>query len=114
MPRAPLALLLVAVTLLSMSGCTASVGDSCETNVSCLSISNSATCDLSVFEGYCTVRDCVRNNCPDDAVCVRFDEVNSYCMRACDVDDECRSGHTCRRDRGEFSSMGFCYVAPPS
>lgn len=88
------------------TACSAEIGDTCGTNVECASMPG-AICDISIPEGYCTFSNCRPNGCPDNAVCVDFDDVSSYCMRYCEDNDECRDGHVCRKDRG---SKGFCYL----
>jgi len=69
-----------------------------------------AICDVTAPGGYCTLEGCDRESCPDGAVCVDFNEHESFCMAFCDDDRECRTGYVCRTDVGP---AGFCYVAPP-
>lgn len=103
-------LLLVLGAMLSFSAaCAPSIGDTCETNVEC-DTGAGETCDVSVPGGYCTVADCSPNACPSASVCIRFDEVNAYCLKACEADDDCRDGYVCRKDQGE---QGYCYIAKP-
>ena len=89
------------------TGCSASIGDTCSTNVECSASMPGTICDISIPEGYCTLAGCQPNGCPDDAVCVRFDEESAYCMLNCEDDSDCRDGHTCRKDKGDY---GFCYL----
>lgn len=89
--------------------CAPSIGDTCETNVEC-DTGAGETCDVSVPGGYCTVADCTPNACPDSSVCIRFDEVNAYCLKVCEADSDCRDGYACRKDQGD---QGYCYVAKP-
>ena len=99
------------LALLSLSAaCAPAVGDECASNLECDTNSGSI-CDVSVPGGYCTVSDCVPNGCPDDSVCVRFDDVNAYCMKGCQETSECREEHICR-DVGTYGDQGygFCYV----
>lgn len=95
----------------TLLGCQPAIGDECITNLEC-DTQSGAICDVSVPGGYCTVPDCVPNGCPDDSVCVRFDEVTAYCMKGCLGDADCRAEHTCR-DLGAYGEdgYGFCYVA---
>ena len=106
------ALLSAALLSAALCGCQPSVGDVCQSNVEC-GATEGAICDVSVPQGYCTVAGCVPNGCPEDSVCVRFDEQTSYCMQICLSDGECREEHTCR-DVGTYAEEGFgyCYVAP--
>lgn len=55
------------------AGCGAEIGDSCERSIDC-SPDGDRICDRSESSpgGYCTVRGCDYESCPDDAVCVRF------------------------------------------
>ncbi|CAN0386267.1 unnamed protein product [Laminaria digitata] len=108
-----LALIFSLFLAISLTACTPAVGDECKSNLECDSSSAGGICDVSIPGGYCTVADCVPNGCPDDSVCVAFDEVTSFCMEACLEDGDCREGHACR-ERGTYgeTGYGFCYVAP--
>ncbi len=88
------------------------MGDPCQTNLEC-GQQNGAICDVSVPQGYCTVAQCVPNGCPDESVCVRFDEENAYCMKVCLGDGECREDHVCR-EIGTYGDegYGYCYISP--
>lgn len=92
-----------------MMACTPAIGDTCETNIEC-DTGAGEICDVSVAEGYCTLASCVPNGCPDDSVCIQFDENESYCMFFCETDSDCRANHVCRKDKGK---EGFCYVPAP-
>lgn len=85
-----------------LTGCTAVVGDACETQTDC---GRTMFCERSLPGGYCTLKDCRVSGCPSEGVCIAFDEDNSWCMFACDVDDDCRDGYRCVRD---FGGHGFC------
>lgn len=105
-------LLLAFALAFGPSACTPGIGDECETNFEC-DTQDGAVCDVSVPGGYCTVNDCVPNGCPDSSVCVEFNEIDSYCMSVCLVDDDCRPEHVCR-EVGTYGQegYGYCYVAP--
>ena len=104
------ALFLALVLSLGLTtACAPAIGDDCTNDAQC-STGDGEVCDISVEGGYCTVQDCQVNGCPDDAVCITFDQTSSYCMAYCEDDDECRDGQVCRRDIG---SEGFCYVPAP-
>ena len=84
------------------AGCAPQMGDSCDTSANC-SINGDRTCDVAQPGGYCTIFDCQANNCPDDAVCVRFNPDPARravvaCMRRCGGDGDCRQGdgYACR------------------
>ena len=97
--------------LLGLAACTgAEVGDECASNFECDS-QGGASCDVTVPDGYCTVRNCVPNGCPDGAVCVRFDERTNLCMKACQGGGDCRDDHVCAR-QGTYGEdgYGYCYV----
>lgn len=85
--------------------CSTNIGDECETTAEC---PTGAVCDITVPGGYCLVRNCERNLCPEDSVCVRFDRDTANCMKYCETQDECRDGHVCRDDIGPAN---FCYLA---
>lgn len=106
--------LLAFAMLLTASACNPAVGDECQSNLEC-DTSTDSVCDVTVPGGYCTVADCVPNGCPDDSVCVEFDDVTSNCMEACLKDGDCRDTHVCRAvgTYGE-AGYGFCYVAEGS
>jgi hypothetical protein len=83
-------------------GCSPAIGDSCSTAFDC-SITGDRVCDTARPSGACTVYGCEADNCPEDAVCVRFRPEESRlaftaCMRRCEV-----AGH-CRVDQG-FACM---------
>jgi hypothetical protein len=68
-------------------------------------------CDASEFEGYCTVEDCVPNECPNNAACVLFNPAvpgcapndrlqgsrisQQFCMAGCSTTSNCRDGYEC-------------------
>jgi len=83
-------------------GCAAEVGDECSTNTDC---GTELFCDSSMAGGYCTRSPCETNQCPEEAVCIRFDDNSTYCMKRCDSDGDCRGGYVCVR---EFGDAPFC------
>ena len=99
------------VALLSLalffSACGREIGDDCGTNVDC---GTGRICDLSQPGGYCTVSPCRPDYCPGESICVEFTPDDTYCMRRCDADEECRKGYLCvlghRADEQEYA--GFC------
>jgi len=66
-------ILALCAACLLVVGCGTQIGDSCESSIDC-SPEGDRICDLSESSpgGYCTVRGCDHDSCPDDAVCVRF------------------------------------------
>lgn len=98
--------LMGAMTLvLMLSGCRTVVGDSCESALDC---SDGLDCELTMPDGYCTRRECDTFGCPDEGICVVFDDYSSYCMQPCSEDAECRDGYICIQD---FGAHPFCHSA---
>lgn len=85
---------LLSLTLF-FSACGAEIGDECQSSVDC-SPEGDRICDLAQSGGYCTVKNCGPDACPDDALCVQFGTEprfeRRYCMAKCESDGECRSG----------------------
>jgi hypothetical protein len=91
-------------------GCTPQVGDSCQLSTDCGTTGN-LVCDTSQFEGYCTLLDCVPEQCPNDAACVLFNASEpgcgyddrtqgsplsqQLCMKTCSSNSDCRLGYVC-------------------
>ena len=104
---------LLAFFALTATGCTPSIGDSCQVSTNCSS-SGDRLCDLSQPGGYCTVFNCQPNKCPEEAVCIEFqpavpgcfyDDRNgqrsgkSFCAKRCDKDSDCRDQYKCADTR---------------
>lgn len=92
--RTALALALAAVALV---GCEKKIGDECSTDAEC---GTGRICDRASRDGYCTVSPCERDTCPEDSVCVEFDDESTWCMGTCDSSDDCRDGYTCDTETG--------------
>lgn len=101
--------LALAFGLAGLTGCTPSIGDKCVLSTDC-SLRGDRTCDTSQPGGYCTIRDCRGNTCPDDGACVLYEPTvpgcgfddqapsrvgRGYCMARCENDGDCRSGYVC-------------------
>jgi hypothetical protein len=98
--RFALALLFSSVTLV---GCGAEIGDDCSSSAEC---GQGRFCDRASRGGYCTVTPCIRNSCPENSVCVEFENEETYCMRVCGSTGDCdRSGYVCDKESGP---TGFC------
>jgi hypothetical protein len=107
-----LPLLVLLAGLLIGSGCAPAVGDACESSADCPG-GSSATCDTTAPDGYCTVTDCERGDCPGTSICIEFDRDVSYCLESCDEGADCRDDYACRFDKlPDDSPIGFCYVPP--
>ena len=78
--------------LLLSTGCGKEIGDDCSSNAEC---GVGRVCDLDSEDGYCTVTPCTPGSCPEEAVCVEFENLETYCMRGCGSDDDCRGGYSC-------------------
>lgn len=96
----------VVACLLMSLGCSPAIGDDCGSNVDC---GTGRFCDRSQPGGYCTIANCQTNGCPDDSVCIRFDNDESYCMFACGGGGDCRSNYNCVKG---FGVHAFCNATP--
>lgn len=88
--------LVLAASLLALAACSPRIGDSCSSSTNC-SINGDRLCDLTQPGGACEVFDCQADQCPDDAVCARFNPAEPRlsvvaCMRRCSSDGDCRQG----------------------
>lgn len=98
-PARPRLFALALAALVLMAGCQKTIGDACNTNLDC-AFTNDRLCDTTQLGGYCTVAECTRDSCPDQATCVQFQAhtprlARSYCMRPCAQDSDCRTGYVC-------------------
>lgn len=83
------------------AACAPTIGDACEDALQC-SVNADRECDLTQPLGYCTLRGCDPDTCPDSAICVewRYDLPRSsetWCMAQCKNDGDCRAddGYAC-------------------
>ena len=139
--RAPLAAFVLAGLLACSGGCRPEIGDACSSVTDC-SAAGDRLCDVSQPEGYCTIFSCEPDTCPDSSVCVGFGQTldpacepavvdprwprfeRTFCMAACESDDDCREGYVCRApedynavgvDRtSELQASRVCFVASSS
>jgi len=83
---------------LSFAGCAAQIGDECSTSVDC-SPQGDRICDVAQISGYCTIKNCSPDACPDDALCVQFGAEprfeRTYCMATCSGQSDCRDHYEC-------------------
>lgn len=100
------ALFAVLASGLLLFGCAAEVGDECTTNTDC---GTELFCDSSQVGGYCTRSPCSANECPEEAVCIQFDDNSTWCMKRCEGDGDCRSDYQCVAD---FGDSAFCSQVP--
>jgi hypothetical protein len=100
------------VSLGLVAGCAPKIGDHCSISTDC-SANGDRLCDTTQPGGYCTVFNCEPNGCPDESVCVAFNEKScpdpshglataqavrfqrTFCMATCSSDGDCRGGYTC-------------------
>ena len=103
------ALGLLAPLLVLGAGCAAHIGDPCTSNQEC---AYGHSCDLAPPGGYCLVVTCKPNSCAAEAWCASYvvgGRTQSYCLRKCQEDGDCRDGYRCRFDLG--APGGVCYTA---
>ena len=84
-----------------VAGCKPRIGDACHTATDC-AFNGSRFCDLSLSGGYCTIKNCDPDSCPDKGVCVEWQydpprTAQTYCMESCTSDRDCtdRGGYRC-------------------
>jgi hypothetical protein len=115
--RAPVELRLAFILALSLAACRPEIGDPCETSTDC-SPTGDRLCDVTqeAHGGYCTIFNCEPNECPEEAVCVKFGDARSpvegcddplgagpyartFCMKTCGENNDCREndGYKCLR-----------------
>ncbi len=82
------------------------IGDKCSVSTDC-SVQGDRLCDPTQPAGYCTIFNCEPNRCPDEAVCVAFNEPScsspalsrrfqrTFCMFVCESDGDCRADYKC-------------------
>ena len=75
-----------------LQACSLNIGDSCVSSNQC---EIGQICDLSSTGGYCTITPCTIDSCPNESVCVTFENERSYCMALCKTGEDCREGYMC-------------------
>ncbi|HVK78302.1 MAG TPA: hypothetical protein VM734_33585 [Kofleriaceae bacterium] len=78
-------------------GCGKEIGDDCQLAIDCDPDTGSRVCDLTQPGGYCSIRGCTFDSCPDESICVSFFNAsfeNRPCdpaapVSACDLDEVC-------------------------
>jgi hypothetical protein len=96
--------LLTALVLLT--ACATDIGDACSSDAEC---GTGRVCDRSSRGGYCTVSPCTPNSCPENSVCVEFENQQTFCMALCDNGGDCRGGYFCDKRTG---AAPFCREKP--
>jgi hypothetical protein len=99
-------------SLAALAGCSPKIGDKCTVSTDC-SVQGDRLCDPTQPGGYCTIFNCEPNRCPDEAVCVAFNEPScsspalsrrfqrTFCMAVCESDNDCRAGYFCIDTAGD-------------
>lgn len=84
-----------------LAGCGSDIGDSCSISSDC-SPTGKRICDppSNTPGGYCTIRGCDYDTCPNEAVCVRFFPVTQTDVN-CSQDSDCTPDELC-------TLGGFC------
>jgi hypothetical protein len=107
-----------------IAGCAPKIGDACTSSAKC-SYKGDRLCDPTQPDGYCTVFNCEPGGCPDDAICVAFNETScanvarsgrilrTFCMAGCDDDGDCRSGYYCKEIGAGDPAMQITDPDPP-
>ena len=86
-------------------GCGNEIGDKCVTSADC-SPDGDRTCDSTSKGGYCTIRGCDYNTCPEESACIRFFTGN-FTNRSCDPATEDVATDDCSLDE-LCSIVGKC------
>jgi hypothetical protein len=115
-------------------GCAPKIGDKCSVSTDC-SVQGDRLCDPTQPAGYCTIFNCEPNRCPEEAVCVAFNEPScsspalsrrfqrTFCMFVCKSDSDCRSDYRCLDTSSDPArkvidqnpqSLKICAVPSPS
>lgn len=92
---------IILVVLVVGGGCGPEIGDACSDPLDC-STDGSRFCDDTQPDGYCLIPSCRADECPEEAVCVRFSENDergrTFCLRHCASNSDCRGGYECILD----------------
>ncbi len=97
--------LILALASGGLVGCSTEVGDSCSSNAEC---GQGRICDRASRGGYCTVTPCGPDTCPENSICIEFENEETYCMGLCESGDDCRDGYACDK---ESAARPFCRQA---
>ncbi|HEX6277793.1 MAG TPA: hypothetical protein VFZ53_32345 [Polyangiaceae bacterium] len=111
------------VLALFLAACRPEIGDPCETSVDCSPVGD-RICDITQEPtGYCTIFNCEPDECPEEAVCVKFGNERSplegcddplgagpyartYCLKKCKKNNDCRErdGYKCLDPRSAWNA----------
>lgn len=98
--------------LFLLASCETYIGDSCSYSTYNTDCPQGAYCDETMPGGYCTKTPCRKDSdCPGGgAVCIRFENGETYCMADCSDDGDCRHSYSCLDNEDKTES--YCGVAP--
>lgn len=82
--------------------CANEIGDECNSDAEC---GQGRRCDRASRAGYCTITPCEPGTCPENSVCVEFENTETWCMGVCGGDGDCRKGYRCDKETG---AVPFC------
>ncbi len=88
---------ITALAFLLFASCAPQIGDDCSEALDC-AVDGTRLCDTTQPGGYCIVSGCRADECPDEAVCVRFGyeaRSRTFCMRTCGSEGDCRAAYDC-------------------
>jgi hypothetical protein len=84
---------LVIVAALAFAGCGKEIGDACYISTDC-DPNGQRDCDTSQSQGYCTIRGCDYNTCPEDSACIRF-FTGGFSNLPCESRSDCSLDELC-------------------
>jgi hypothetical protein len=122
--RAPVELRLAFLLALVSAACRPEIGDPCEVSTDC-SPTGERLCDITQKPGgYCTIFNCEPDECPEEAVCVKFGDAVSvvegcedplgsgpyartWCLKKCGENNDCREddGYKCLDPRKTWKAV---------
>lgn len=81
----------------ALFSCRPQIGDPCFNITDCFFEPQvGGLCDTTSPDGYCTIRNCLADTCPEEAFCVSFRDGDfTFCMAACLTAEDCREGYDC-------------------
>jgi hypothetical protein len=85
------------VVVLAAAACGPKIGDECTDSLEC-AVDGTRFCDQTQPDGYCLIPGCRADECPEEAVCVRFgldEQARTFCLQHCEGNGDCRTGYVC-------------------
>jgi hypothetical protein len=90
-------MIMTCVGALALVACGPEIGDKCDDALDCAT-DGSRFCDHTQPGGYCLIPGCRGDECPEEAVCVRFgldEQARTFCLQHCSDNGDCRDGYRC-------------------